>query len=73
MGGGGEEEGGRRGGNKGCYSHTCDPRTDTYCVVPGSLHGSRRIVRPTPPFQRSYPFRGLSRRPTGAHRHRGGG
>ena len=28
--GGGEEEG--RGGNKGCYFHTCDPHTDTYCV-----------------------------------------
>ena len=28
--GGGEEEG--RGGNTRCYSHTCDSRTDTYCV-----------------------------------------
>ena len=30
RGGGGEEEG--KGGNKGCYSHTCDPHTDTNCV-----------------------------------------
>ena len=28
--GGGEVEG--KGGNKGCYSHTCDPHTDTNCV-----------------------------------------
>ena len=31
RGGGGEEEG--KGGNRGCYSHTCDPHTDTNCVL----------------------------------------
>ena len=31
--GGREEEEEGKGGNKGCYSHTCDPHTDTNCVV----------------------------------------